>query len=169
MSRYCLLALHDSTDRTSSYPSKHESFPQCYFHVGPPSSTLAQQGNNIEGMPCVRWVQTDVTGKKGRWFNAASMLYHRRRLWSNIGASLGLRLVSCGWRMTIFLHKARYSRRRSIATSGVAGLVKEDENARLAHSTPRLRNTLWRPSYRRDKPTGSIKYADTVFWLFRSS
>ena len=38
--------------------SKHETLTQCWFNVGPSSTTLAQHWTSIESISCVFWVET---------------------------------------------------------------------------------------------------------------
>ena len=44
-----------TTPRLFSRPSKHKTFNQCWFNVGPPSTTTAQHWTNIGSMSRVCW------------------------------------------------------------------------------------------------------------------
>ena len=53
-------------DEGTGIPSRHNTLNQCWFNVGPPSTTLDQRETNIDSTSCVFWDRNIVR----RWLNA---------------------------------------------------------------------------------------------------
>ena len=88
-------------------PSKHETFTQCCFNVGPRSPTLARHWNSIKWMPRVCWMlytwsDTFISGNKrndNQWWQpiiGKTLARKLARVWSFSGHSK-CPDVSCIW------------------------------------------------------------------------
>ena len=65
-------------------PSKHKTFVQHLYNVGPTSSTLVQHCAIVIQMFCVYWDRSDYPANTKHLYNICTMLDQRQRRWADI-------------------------------------------------------------------------------------